>query len=132
MAAIGLAQIENIDVILKRKKEINLTYRQELDGVGDIKFQENKSNSNPNCWLFTFRTRKMRALLNHLNCNEIQSRPFWTPMNNLPMYKNLRFINENDISNKIFNQCISIPCSSNLSTMDQSKVISEIKKFYKK
>ena len=34
-----------------------------------------------------------------------------------------------DISNKIFKECISIPSSSNLTTEDQHKVISEIKKF---
>ena len=73
----------------------------------------------------------MRALLNHLNSKEIQSRPFWTPMNNLPMYKDLMYINENDISNKIFKECISIPSSSNLTIDDQYKVISEIKNFYK-
>ena len=73
----------------------------------------------------------MRALLHHLNSNEIQSRPFWTPMNNLPMYRDLIYINENDISNKIFKECISIPSSSNLAIEDQYKVISEIKKFYK-
>jgi len=106
-------------------------YRSELNGIGDIKFQENDTDSDPNCWLFTFRTKKMRALLNHLNSKEIQSRPFWTPMNNLPMYKDLMYINENDISNKIFKECISIPSSSNLTIDDQYKVISEIKNFYK-
>ena len=72
----------------------------------------------------------MRELLKHLNSNEIQCRPFWTPMNNLPMYKYLRYISQNDISNKIFKECISIPSSSNLTTEDQNKVISEIKNFY--
>ena len=114
LAAIGVAQMENFESILKRKKEIDALYRSELHGVGDIKFQENDNDSDPNCWLFTFRTKKMRALLNHLNSKEIQSRPFWTPMNNLPMYKDLTYINENDISNKIFKECISIPSSSNL------------------
>ena len=52
-------------------------------------------------------------------------------MNNLSMYKNLRYINDNDISNKIFKECISIPSSSNLTVEDQQKVISEIKNFYK-
>ena len=47
------------------------------------------------------------------------------------MYKNLTYISENEISDKIFKECISIPSSSNLSIQDQSKVISEIKKFYK-
>ena len=131
LAAIGVAQMENFESILKRKKEIDALYRRELYGIGDIKFQENDPNSDPNCWLFTFRTKKMRELLNHLNNNEIQSRPFWTPMNNLPMYKNLRYISQDDISNKIFKECISIPSSSNLTIGDQYKVISEIKNFYK-
>ena len=131
LAAIGVAQMENFESILKRKKEIDALYRSELNGIGDIKFQENDPKSDPNCWLFTFRTKKMRELLNYLNSKEIQSRPFWTPMNNLPMYKDLRYISQNDISNKIFTECISIPSSSNLTIEDQNKVISEIKKFYK-
>ena len=131
LAAIGVAQMENFESILKRKKEIDAIYRQELNGIGDITFQENDLNSDPNCWLFTFRTKKMRTLLNHLNSNKIQCRPFWTPMNNLPMYKDLKYISKKDISNKIFKECISIPSSSNLTIEDQYKVISEIKKFYK-
>ncbi len=131
LAAIGVAQMEKFESILKRKKEIDLLYRNELEGIGDIKFQENYPNSDPNCWLFTFRTKKMRELLNHLNNNKIQCRPFWTPMNNLPMYKNLIYINDKNISNKIFKDCISIPSSSNLTIVDQYKVISEIKNFYK-
>ena len=131
LAAIGVAQMENFENILKRKKEIDSLYRKELNGVGDIKFQENDNDSDPNCWLFTFRTKKMRELLNHLNTNKIQSRPFWTPMNNLPMYSGLMYINENDISNTIFKECISVPSSSNLTIENQHKVISEIKNFYK-
>jgi perosamine synthetase len=131
LAAIGVAQMENFAVILKRKKEIDALYRHELDGVGDINFQDNDPDSDPNCWLFTFRTKKMRELLNHLNNNKIQSRPFWTPMNNLPMYKDLTYITKKDISNKIFKECISIPSSSNLTIEDQHKVISEIKNFYR-
>lgn len=131
LAAIGVAQMENFESILKRKKEINALYRTKLEGIGDIVFQKNDPISDPNCWLFTFRTKKMRALLNHLNSNEIQSRPFWTPMNNLPMYKDLGYISEKDISNKIFKECISIPSSSNLTLENQHKVITEIKIFYK-
>ena len=131
LAAIGVAQMEKFESILKRKKEIDALYKKELEGIGDINFQVNDPNSDPNCWLFTFRTKKMRELLNHLNSNEIQSRPFWTPMNKLPMYKDLTYINEQDISNTIFSECISIPSSSNLTIEDQHKVLSEIKNFYK-
>lgn len=51
-------------------------------------------------------------------------------MNNLPMFKDLLYINENDISNNIFKECISIPSSSNLSVTEQKIVINEIKIFY--
>jgi perosamine synthetase len=131
LAAIGVAQMENFENILQKKKEIDALYRKELNNVGDIIFQENLSDTDPNCWLFTFRTKKMRGLLNYLNANKIQSRPFWTPMNKLPMYKDLLYISENNISNKIFNECITIPCSSNLSIFNQETVITGIKKFYR-
>lgn len=131
LAAIGLAQMEKFEMILERKKAIDYLYKKELNGIGDIIFQENEIDSHPNCWLFTFRTKKMRELLNYLNTKKIQSRPFWTPMNNLPMYKDLIYINKNDISNSIFKECISIPSSSNLTDSDQRKVITEIKNFYK-
>ncbi len=132
LAAVGLAQMECFDDILKRKKQIDYNYKNELNGIGDIKFQSNLPNTNPNCWLFTFRSKSMRNLLNYLNEKNIQSRPFWTPMNKLPMYKNLSYVTKSDIANRIFNECISIPSSSNLSLLDQEKVISEIKNFYKK
>ena len=131
LAAIGLAQMENFEIILSRKKEIDYTYRKELSGIGDIVFQESEVDTQPNCWLFTFRTKKMRELLHYLNSKNIQSRPFWTPMNNLPMYQDLVYINENDLSNILFKECISIPSSSNLTDSDQRKVISEIKNFFK-
>ena len=58
LAAIGVAQMENFEIILKRNKEIDALYRNELQGIGDIKFQQNDPKSDPNCWLFTFRTKK--------------------------------------------------------------------------
>ena len=74
----------------------------------------------------------MRQLLKYLNKNNIQSRPFWTPMNKLPMYKKFDYISEDDNSNYLFKKCLSIPSSSNLNREDQNKVIYEIKKFYQK
>ena len=132
LAAIGLGQMENFDNILNRKKEIDFLYRKELNDVGDIKFQINLSDTNPNCWLFTFRTKKMRELLDYLNHRGVQSRPFWTPMNKLPMYNKISYVSSKDISNKIFKECISIPSSSGLKNEDQYKVISEIENFYKR
>ena len=130
LAAIGVAQMENFPLILSRKKQIDHTYREELSTISEIIFQDHIEDSDPNCWLFTFRTPRMRKLLEHLNNNGIQSRPFWTPMNRLPMYSNLKYINNSDVTGKIFSECISIPSSSNLTEIQQEEVINKIKRFY--
>lgn len=131
LAAIGVAQMEKLPQILQRKKEIDQIYRQELISVPEIIFQNHIEGSDPNCWLFTFRAPKMRELLKFLNAKGVQSRPFWTPMNRLPMYAHLDYINQNDITGKIFSECISIPSSSSLTEEQQEEVIRKIKKFYR-
>jgi len=132
LAAIGLAQMEQFPKILQKKKLIDLIYREELGGLNDIIFQKHIKDSDPNCWLFTFRTKEMRKLLEYLNSNGIQSRPFWTPMNRLPMYSGLEYVTKSDITGQIFSECISVPSSSNLTEGQQEIVINTIKKFYKK
>lgn len=132
LAAIGVAQMEQLSIILKKKKLIDDNYRSQLNELNNIIFQEHLKGSEPNCWLFTFRTSNMRKLLDYLNSNGIQSRPFWTPMNRLPMYSNLKYVTNKDITGTIFSECISIPSSSSLTEGQQDEVISTIKKFYKK
>ena len=132
LAAIGVAQMEQFPKILQKKKLIDLIYREELTDLNDIIFQEHLKDSDPNCWLFTFRTKEMRKLLDYLNSNGIQSRPFWTPMNRLPMYSELEYVTKSDITGQIFSECISVPSSSNLTEGQQEIVINTIKKFYKK
>lgn len=132
LAAIGVAQMEQFPKILQKKKLIDLIYREELSVLNDIIFQEHIKDSDPNCWLFTFRTKEMRKLLDYLNSNGIQSRPFWTPMNRLPMYSGLEYVTKSDTTGQIFSECISVPSSSNLTEGQQQEVINTIKKFHKK
>jgi len=49
----GVAQMEQLPGFVQRKKEVDALDRIELQGVGDISFQEVKSEVYPNCWLFT-------------------------------------------------------------------------------
>jgi aminotransferase in exopolysaccharide biosynthesis len=130
LAAIGVAQMEQFSEILDQKKHIDAFYRKELEGVGDIIFQEIPENTNPNCWLFTFRTNKMRPLLKFLNDSGVQSRPFWMPMNQLEMFKHELFVTANNASKKLYDTCISIPSSSGLTQAQLKKTVETIKKFY--
>lgn len=130
LAAIGVAQMEQFPDLLERKRNMDAYYREKLAGVGDIQFQEVSEDVEANCWLFTFKTSRMRALLTYLNDNGIQSRPFWMPMNQLQMFKDKLYIQNNDQSAEIYNSCISIPSSAGITREEQDQVISAIQEFY--
>lgn len=130
-AAIGLAQIEQLDNFIKKKHFIKDFYINSLNGLGDIKFQTVDKNVNSNWWLFTINTKNQKTLLKSLNKNRLQSRPFWIPMNQLPMFKNELYITLNDISDKVYNNSLSIPCSTNISNKELSMVVDCIKNNFK-
>lgn len=130
LAAIGVAQMEQLPEFIRRKHEIDAFYKKELSGVGDIQFQKVLSGVNPNHWLFTFKTEKQKELLDILNKNQLQSRPFWVPMNRLKMFKKDYYINENDISGQVYRSCLSIPCSTNITYSDMQKVVDTIKSVF--
>ena len=130
LAAIGLAQMEQLPEILKKKKKIDKFYRDSLNNISDVKFQEVDNKISPNCWLFTMSVNKMRSLLRHLNDQKIQARAFWMPMNQLNMYKENLYISKSDNCSKLYESCISIPSSTSLSRSDQISVCDAIRSFY--
>ncbi len=130
LAAIGVAQMEQLPDFIKKKKEIDNYYRTNLNGIGDIRFQEIPKEVNPNCWLFTFYSSKQDKILAALKENKIIARPFWFPMNQLPMFKDYQYFNKYDHSRDIHKNCLSIPSSISLSKEDMDKVISVIKSVF--
>ena len=129
-AAMGVAQMEQLPGFIKRKKEIIDFYKNELQGVGDISFQQVSEDVKPNWWLPTIMTTKQKEVLKILNDNKMQSRPFWVPMNQLPMFKHNQYYNHTDRSNFVYQHCLSIPCSTYI-TDEQLKAVSDkIKKCY--
>lgn len=130
LAAIGVAQMETFPQILEDKKAMDAFYREQLKGVGDIKFQEIPEGTDPNCWLFTFSTSRMRELLEYLNENGVQSRPFWMPMNQLEMFKDNIYINTSDVSASVYADSISIPSSAGITQEQLETVVKTIKAFY--
>lgn len=130
LAAIGVAQMERFEGLLEKKQRMDAYYRQELAGVGDIVFQEVPDGVVPNGWLFTFKTQQMRGLLEFLNAREIQSRPFWMPMNQLQMFADCTYVQTHNHSAQIYESCISIPSSAGITREEQDQVIAAIQEFY--
>ena len=127
LAAIGVGQMELLPSFIKRKKECVAFYKKELAGVADIRFQQELPGVETNGWLFTIQTDKQQQLLEHLNTNKILSRRFWMPMNKLPMYKDCVYTQKKDNADYIYNTCLSIPCSTNITDEELGIVVKEIK-----
>ena len=127
LAAIGVGQMELLPSFIKRKKEAVAFYKKELNGIADIRFQKELPEVETNGWLFTIQTDQQQKLLDHLNANKILSRRFWMPMNKLPMYKDCPYIQKKDTADYIYNTCLSIPCSTNITDEQLEIVVKEIK-----
>lgn len=127
LAAMGVAQMEQLPKFIKRKQEIDAFYKKELTGLGDITFQKVLPDVNPNCWLFTFKTAKQKELLKVLNEHKMQSRPFWIPMNQLKMFKKDLYITNEDKANQVYSTCLSIPCSTYITDEELQSIVGVIK-----
>jgi len=127
LAAIGVAQMEQLPEFIKNKKRMDAYYRKHLAGLGDIRFQKVEEKVDPNCWLFTFHTRKKDQVLAALKENQIIARPFWTPMNQLPMFENNLYYHHEDHSRDIHAHCLSIPSSVDISEEEMERVVRVIR-----
>ena len=130
LAAMGVGQMELLPGFIKRKKEISAFYRGQLEGTGDISFQKIEPDINCNMWLFTIETEKQKEVLKILNDNQMQSRPFWVPMNQLRMFANDIYYTREDKSRYIYQRCLSIPCSTNITNEEMAAVAEKIKSLY--
>ena len=129
-AAMGVAQMEQLPGFIERKHAIAAIYKEGLSGVGDIGFQEVAPEVEPNWWLFTIHTERQREVLERLNAHQMQSRPFWVPMNQLPMYREFPYIQTADHSDRVYRTALSIPCSTNITDSELEQIIGKIRECY--
>lgn len=89
-AALGLAQMEQLPKLLEIKRQIAKAYKEFFESFKDIKFIEEPEYSQSNYWLnaILFESKKQRdEFLEYSNKNGVLTRPAWTLMYKLPMYK---------------------------------------------
>ena len=88
-AALLMAQLENLNYFLKNKRKIAKKYEVFLKKNKYNFFKEPK-NSKSNYWLNSIileNKRKREQFLKETNSKGIMTRPIWTLMNKLPMFK---------------------------------------------
>ena len=88
-AALLVAQLENLDVFLLSKSKVAMAYKDFFSNTSYQFFQE-VAEGHSNYWLNTIilaNKRQRDLFLNETNSKKIMTRPAWTLMNKLPMYK---------------------------------------------
>ena len=86
-AALLLAQLENIDLFLNKKRELAKIYNDFFKSI-DIKFITEPKNAKSNYWLNAIMIDNKKEFLEYSNKNGVMTRPIWRLINKLDMYKN--------------------------------------------
>lgn len=131
-AALGLAQLEAIDKLVNLKISNAKIYKNLLKSNEIIQLPPETSGIRNVFWLYSivFKKKGLRdGLMKHLEEKNIQTRPFFSPLHTLPMYKRSekyltsQYISENGIS---------LPSGSTLTLKDIEYVCREIDRYIKK
>lgn len=112
-AAIGCAQLENIDKYIASKRQVAAEYEEFFKNIPDIDFFVDSEETFSNYWLNAVILKDKESQLDFLqqtNDNGVMTRPIWELMNRLPMFENC----ENDgLKNTIWfaDRVVNIPSS---------------------
>ena len=111
-AALLLAQLENLENFITKKRELASKYNKFFKKIG-VKFLKEPFNCKSNYWLNSIVFNDIYERDNFLsesNSNGVMSRPAWKLMNELPMYRNSYF---DDLSNSYWlnERIVNLPSS---------------------
>lgn len=126
-AALGLAQMEQVEGFIAHKHKMWNMYKQALDGKNGYRILDFKDDTTrPNKWFFSLyledERHKRDQVIQALSAEKIQTRPVWALIHEQADYgKNQVFAAEKaqDYRAKIVN----LPCSTNLTEEDCQRVI---------
>ncbi|WP_026672367.1 LegC family aminotransferase [Alkalihalobacterium bogoriense] len=130
-AAMGLAQLEQLEDFIETKKINYLFYKRELDAVDGLSLLEFRKNIRSNYWFYALFVDNPYPLnrddlIKHLGERKIQLRPIWDLISyQKPYYMNQTYRIEK--AKTYLRHVVNIPCSSNLSKEDVQHVINCLK-----
>jgi perosamine synthetase len=130
-AAIGCAQMEQLDAYVAAKREIADRYSLALRDIPGIVPMRQASWAKSTFWMYTVLIKEgefgvnSRHLLQALAAHKIQCRPLWQPIHQSPAHA-LSRVGELPVSEQLSKEALSLPCSVGLSKDAQQKVINQV------
>lgn len=122
-AALGLAQLERIDEMVRRKRQIFNWYQERLNNIGRITLNYEAPNTKNTYWMVTIIIDekfglKKEKLMTWMLGKGIDCRPFFYPLSSLPAYQDLEQAKQaqqrNKNAYKISPYGLNLPCGMNM------------------
>lgn len=130
-AALGVAQLEQLDSFIEIKRNNAALYRKLLSEIPQVDLAWEESWAKSNFWLCTLLVppADRKPLMEFLLAQNVQVRPAWKLMHALPMYRDSQVFGMEE-TEAAFERCISIPSSVQLAAEDIEYVVSRIKMYF--
>jgi aminotransferase in exopolysaccharide biosynthesis len=130
-AALGLAQLEQLEDFVQIKKENYNIYKESVKNIDGLTILDFREDIRPNFWFYSLYCDENYALerneiIHYLASKSIQARPVWGLISEQKPYsRNQSYKIEK--AKKYLEHIVNIPCSSNLSREDVEYVINCLK-----
>jgi len=130
-AALGLAQLEQLEDFIKVKKDNYDFYKNEVQEIPGLRILDFKDTIRPNYWFYALYVEQGYALnrdqiIKYLASKKIQARPIWGLISDQKPYEGSQ-THKIDKARQYLDKVVNIPCSSNLSREDAAYVIECLK-----
>lgn len=129
-AAMGVAQLEQIDRFIAKKRKIANKYTEGLKSISGIKVMKEEKWVYSNFWLYSILIDEKKFGMNskevykRLNQAGIMARPFFKPIHQMPMYQECEA--EIKVADQLWSQGINLPCSVDIENKEIEAVIDKI------
>lgn len=132
-AALGLAQLENIETFIQIKTQNYKEYADRISKMDGVKLLSMRQGIRSNYWFYSLYCedtsgKTIDELIEYLNSNSIQVRPIWGLIHNqLPYRNSLAYKIEK--AERYVQHVINIPCSTKLKIDEIERVVQHLEFF---
>lgn len=120
-AAVGVAQLEQLEGFIAKKRAIARAYEQAFSGLDGVVLMPTPAHTEPTYWLYTILVRDRRqrdALLARLAEEGIEARPLWQPIHTQRPYHGCQAAGPITVATELYERAVSLPSSVGLSETD--------------
>ena len=127
-AAIGCAQLEQLEEYLAAKRRIAARYAEAFAVLPGVHAMPQAPWARSAFWLYTVLIdaaefgRDSRQLLHALAEAQVQARPLWQPLHRSPAHR-ASAVGDYPVADRLYRDALSLPSSVGLSAVDQERVI---------